>query len=51
MSGENSQLLMTQPGDTRDRIYFNVEWQNKSFTVIGTGGIVPEDEDNIVISY
>ena len=38
------------PGVTRDRIYFDVEWQNKLFTVIDTGGIIPGDEDEIMLS-
>jgi GTP-binding protein len=38
------------PGVTRDRIYFDVEWQNKAFTVIDTGGIIPGDEDDIMVS-
>ena len=38
------------PGVTRDRIYFDVEWQNKIFTVIDTGGIIPGDEDEIMLS-
>ena len=38
------------PGVTRDRIYFDVEWQNKGFTVIDTGGIIPGDGDDIMVS-
>ena len=34
----------------QERIYFDVEWQNKVFTVIDTGGIVPGDEDEIMLS-
>ncbi len=37
-------------GVTRDRIYFDVEWQNKEFTVIDTGGIIPGDEDEIMLN-
>ncbi len=35
-------------GVTRDRIYFDVEWLGKEFTVIDTGGIIPGDEDEIM---
>ncbi len=32
-------------GVTRDRIYGESEWQNKTFTVIDTGGYVPSSDD------
>lgn len=48
--GKRQSIVDDQPGVTRDRIYFDVEWQNKSFTVIDTGGIVPGDNDDIMIS-
>ncbi len=48
--GKRQSIVDDQPGVTRDRIYFDVEWQNKSFTVIDTGGIVPGDEDDIMVS-
>ena len=48
--GKRQSIVDDQPGVTRDRIYFDVEWQNKFFTVIDTGGIVPGDDDDIMIS-
>lgn len=48
--GKRQSIVDDQPGVTRDRIYFDVEWQNKLFTVIDTGGIVPGDNDDIMIS-
>lgn len=48
--GSRNSIVDDQPGVTRDRIYFDVEWQNKIFTVIDTGGIIPGDEDEIMIS-
>lgn len=48
--GKRQSIVDDQPGVTRDRIYFDVEWQNKLFTVIDTGGIVPGDEDEIMLS-
>ena len=48
--GKRQSIVDDQPGVTRDRIYFDVEWQNKQFTVIDTGGIVPGDEDEIMLS-
>lgn len=48
--GSRNSIVDDLPGVTRDRIYFDVEWQNKIFTVIDTGGIIPGDEDEIMIS-
>src|SRR5574344_89297 len=48
--GSRNSIVDDMPGVTRDRIYFDVEWQNKVFTVIDTGGIVPGDEDEIMLS-
>ena len=48
--GHRNSIVDDRPGVTRDRIYFDVEWQNKIFTVIDTGGIVPGDEDEIMLS-
>ena len=48
--GARQSIVDDLPGVTRDRIYFDVEWQNKVFTVIDTGGIIPGDEDDIMVS-
>ena len=48
--GRRQSIVDDLPGVTRDRIYFDVEWQNKQFTVIDTGGIIPGDEDEIMLS-
>ncbi len=48
--GKRQSIVDDMAGVTRDRIYFDVEWQNKLFTVIDTGGIVPGDEDEIMVS-
>ena len=48
--GSRQSIVDDMPGVTRDRIYNDVEWQHKYFTVIDTGGIVPGDEDEIMIS-
>lgn len=48
--GARHSIVDDMPGVTRDRIYFDVEWQHKHFTVIDTGGIIPGDEDEIMLS-
>ena len=48
--GARNSIVDDVPGVTRDRIYFDVEWQNKRFTIVDTGGIIPGDEDDIMVS-
>jgi len=42
---ENKSIIMDTPGVTRDRIYGKVEYNNKSFHLIDTGGISLGDDD------
>lgn len=37
--GEHRAVVHEKPGTTRDRLYGNVEWRDREFTVIDTGGI------------
>ncbi len=48
--GARQSIVDDVAGVTRDRIYFDVEWQNKEFTIIDTGGIIPGDEDEIMLN-
>ncbi len=48
--GARQSIVDDRPGVTRDRIYFDVEWQHKEFTVIDTGGIIPGNEDEIMLN-
>ena len=48
--GARQSIVDDLPGVTRDRLYFDVTWQNKEFTVIDTGGIIPGDEDEIMLN-
>ncbi|MDR1168333.1 MAG: ribosome biogenesis GTPase Der [Heliobacteriaceae bacterium] len=50
LAGARNSIVDDTPGVTRDRIYFDVEWQHKYFTVIDTGGIIPDDEGEMMIS-
>ena len=45
--GNRKSIVDDLPGVTRDRIYFDVEWLHRNFTVIDTGGIIPGDEDDM----
>lgn len=42
--GERRAIVGDEPGITRDRIYGQVEWAGKRFSLIDTGGIVPDDD-------
>lgn len=48
LAGENISIVKDTPGVTRDRIYADVEWLDKKFTLIDTGGIEPDSSDIIL---
>jgi GTPase len=45
--GERDAIVHDAPGVTRDRNYAMTDWAGKSFTLVDTGGYVPESEDVI----
>ncbi|OGO78047.1 MAG: ribosome biogenesis GTPase Der [Clostridiales bacterium GWB2_37_7] len=49
IAGKRISIVEDTPGVTRDRIYTEVEWLDKSFTLIDTGGIEPYSEDVILV--
>lgn len=48
LAGENIAIVKDTPGITRDRIYADVSWLDRNFTLIDTGGIEPESKDIIL---
>lgn len=50
LAGQRISIVKDTPGVTRDRIYADVTWLDKSFTMIDTGGIEPESKDIILSS-
>lgn len=48
LAGEKISIVKDTPGVTRDRIYADVNWLDKSFTLIDTGGIEPDSKDIIL---
>lgn len=48
LAGEKISIVKDTPGVTRDRIYADVTWLDKTFTMIDTGGIEPESKDIIL---
>lgn len=50
LAGERISIVKDTPGVTRDRIYAEITWLDKQFTMIDTGGIEPESKD-MMLSY
>jgi len=48
LAGERLSIVKDTPGVTRDRLYTDVEWLDRSFTLIDTGGIEPDSSDVIL---
>ena len=44
LTGSRRSIVTDEPGITRDRIYGTATWQGRSFEVVDTGGIVPDDK-------
>ncbi|MCL2811257.1 MAG: ribosome biogenesis GTPase Der [Clostridia bacterium] len=45
IAGQRIAIVEDTPGVTRDRIYADAQWLDRSFTLIDTGGIDPSSED------
>lgn len=45
LAGSMISIVEDTPGVTRDRIYADVTWLDKSFTLVDTGGIEPDSND------
>lgn len=48
LAGERISIVQDKPGVTRDRIYADVNWLDRDFTIIDTGGIEPDSKDLIL---
>jgi GTP-binding protein len=48
LAGKRISIVKDTPGVTRDRIYTDVTWLGRNFTLIDTGGIEPESSDVIL---
>ena len=46
--GQRLSIVEDTPGVTRDRIYGEVEWQHRHFSLVDTGGIEPDSKDIIL---
>ncbi len=50
LAGERISIVKDTPGVTRDRIYADINWLDRQFTLIDTGGIEPENGD-MMLTY
>ena len=48
LAGEQISIVKDTPGITRDRIYADISWLDRTFTLIDTGGIEPDSKDIIL---
>ena len=48
--GSRRAIVGDVPGITRDRIYGEAEWNGQAFSVVDTGGIVPDDDAVIPVN-
>jgi GTP-binding protein len=44
LTGSRKAIVGDEPGITRDRNYGEVDWKARTFRLVDTGGIVPDDE-------
>ncbi len=49
IAGRRISIVEDTPGVTRDRIFADVSWLEKHFTLIDTGGIEPASKDEILV--
>src|SRR5215813_11210678 len=42
--GQRRSIVGDEPGITRDRIYGEADWSGERFSIVDTGGIVPDDD-------
>ena len=42
--GQRRSIVGDEPGITRDRIYGEVQWAGERFSIVDTGGMVPDDD-------
>jgi GTP-binding protein len=48
LCGQRLSIVEDTPGVTRDRIYADCEWNGRTFTIVDTGGIEPNTDNEIL---
>ncbi len=44
LTSSRRSIVTDEPGITRDRIYGKVNWEDRSFELVDTGGLIPDDK-------
>jgi len=44
LTGQRRAIVTDEPGITRDRLYGRATWQGKTFEVVDTGGLLPDEK-------
>jgi GTP-binding protein len=47
LTGQRRAIVTNEPGITRDRLYGTADWLGKTFEVVDTGGLVPDERATI----
>src|SRR5256885_16849559 len=47
ITGTRRSIVTDEPGITRDRIYGRAVWHGRTFEIVDTGGMMPEDKASI----
>ena len=47
--GSRQAIVHDEPGVTRDRQYLKADWNGRDFIVIDTGGILPGEDDDLIL--
>ena len=47
LAGQRIAIVEDVPGVTRDRIYYEIEWNGRAMMLVDTGGIEPSSEEVI----
>lgn len=50
LAGQRTAIVEDQPGVTRDRLYIEAEWLSHRFTIVDTGGIEVDPQDEIMVA-
>ncbi len=49
LAGQRISIVEDTPGVTRDRLYADAEWRGRTFTMVDTGGIEPNTDNELLL--
>jgi GTP-binding protein len=49
LAGKRLSIVEDTPGVTRDRLYADADWNGRAFTLVDTGGIEPNTDDELLL--